>query len=200
MGQPSVFIVAFVDQLTATEVSARPYVIGNLVEDRGIPLRYRESLELRPHEFDAFSEVDFGGFISTRDLEALKIFPEVKVKEFFAEVLGEPHVPKDWGGEICDLLTKITVDEKRLDCAFLLKGPSVFRPLEPAYCGKNGDQIFRLFNAPADVFVLQHCHKVQPATRATMSAFARSDLNSKRRFCIIDGYDTLKLLRHFGKL
>lgn len=203
-GQPSVFVIACVDSIDGDEISCRPYVIGNLVQIYGkfeLELRYRDYLQIRPEDFDSLKPVDFTQRMATSDLDLLKDVPEVEVKKVFAEILGEPDVSKDWGGEECDLFSSnVLIDGRRTNVAIAFKGPSKFKPLECSDCGKNGDQIVRLFGSGAEVFVFQHCHKVQPAVRKTMAAFARGHLSGHRRFCVIDGYDTIKILRHFGRL
>ncbi len=52
---------------------------------------------------------------SVRVLEPLRKVPEEKVKEAFAEIIGEPTVPKDWGGERSDLFSsRVELDGKRI--------------------------------------------------------------------------------------
>ena len=87
-----------------------------------------------------------------------------------------------------------------MSAAFLLKGPARFHEMTLADCGKNGDQIYRLFNTPADVFVVQHCHKITPAVRKTVEAFALSNYSRTCRFTLIDGYDTARILHAKGML
>ena len=201
MGQPSVFVVACVDSIEDEQISCRPYVIGNLIQVYGshqLELRYRDYLELRAGGFDALAAVNFEQRISTAELDILKNVSEAKIKRAFAEIFNELAVPKDWGGEECDLFTSsVSVDKAQHTVAFAFKGPSKFKPMECSDCGKNGDQIVRLFDTGADILVLQHCHAVKPAVRKTMAAFARGHLAERRRYCVIDGYETLKILRHF---
>jgi hypothetical protein len=90
------------------------------------------------------------------------------------------------------------LDGKRISTAFLFKGPAKFHPMIPADLGKNGDQIGRLFSEPADLLILQHCHEVTPAVRKQMRAYAQQ-MGNPRRFCILDGYDTLRILKAYGK-
>ena len=33
------------------------------------------------------------------------MYPEFEGKKYFAEIIGEPFVPEDWGGEKSDLYT-----------------------------------------------------------------------------------------------
>ena len=90
------------------------------------------------------------------------------------------------------------IDGQRISTAFLLKGPAKFHPMTPADLEKNGDQIGRLFDEPADLLVLQHCHEVKTAVRKQMRAYAQR-MNQPRQFCIIDGYDTLRILQAYRK-
>jgi hypothetical protein len=81
----------------------------------------------------------------------------------------------------------------------MFKGPSKFHPMKLADLGKNGDQINRLYEEPAQLLVLQHCHEVSSAVRKMMLAFA-NQIGNPRAFCIIDGKDTLRILRAYGKI
>lgn len=107
----------------------------------------------------------------------------------------------DWGGERSDHFTShLHLRGHRLTAAFLLKGPGIgFRELQPGDLGKNGDQIYRLASEPADMLILQHCHEVSPAVRATLRAFAVQP-HDARRYCIIDGRDSFRLLTAYGLL
>ena len=133
------------------------------------------------------------------DLDELRTIREEEVKKAFAEIIGEPTVPKDWGGERSDLFTTwVKLDAQRVSTAFAFKGPALFHPMTGADLGKNGDQVDRLFSEPADLLVLQHCHEITPPVRAMMRAYAQQ-MGRPRLFCLIDGYDTLRILRAYGK-
>ncbi len=67
---------------------------------------------------------------------------EADIKNYMAEIIGEPFVPKDWGGETADLFsTNLRFQGQRVSSGFLLKGPAVKGSLTIAKLGKNGDQI-----------------------------------------------------------
>lgn len=152
-----------------------------------------------PRQIDQFAHVDFDAPVSRSDLEALRDVPEAEVKAVFAQLLGEPVIPKDWGGEQMDLwTTRLLVDGVQLSAAFLLKGPAKFAPMTVAMLGKNGDQLERLARTAADILVLQHCHEITPPVVSTLRAHA-SDYRNPRRYLIIDGYDTLRILRTTGR-
>lgn len=59
-----------------------------------------------PSTVDQFAGVDFKQRPTKADLNVLKDIPEAVVKSSFADIFGEPDVPKDWGGEQCDLWTR----------------------------------------------------------------------------------------------
>jgi hypothetical protein len=69
--------------------------------------------------------------------------------------------------------------------------------MDLTHLGKKGDQILRLANEPADVLIVQHCHDILPVVRSTLRAFAVQP-SRPRRFCCIDGRDTLRLLKAYG--
>lgn len=64
--------------------------------------------------------------------------------------------------------------------------------------GKNGDQINRLFAEPPELLILQHCHEITAPVRYTMRAFAQQ-MGNPRLFCMIDGYDTIRLLKAYNQ-
>jgi hypothetical protein len=153
-----------------------------------------------PDGIDSFSAIrNEAQLRKVSDLSTLKTIAESDIKTAFAEIIGEPDVPKDWGGEKSDLFsTRLILDGDRISAAFAFKGPSKFVPMTMAHLGKNGDQIERLFSEPARLLVLQHCHVITPPVRAMMRAFAQQ-VSNLRLFCLIDGYDTLRLLRAYEK-
>ncbi len=125
--------------------------------------------------------------------------PEAHVKKAIADLLSEPF-KADWGGEENDHYSaNVTVSGRRRTAAFLLKGPTNFREMTPAMCGKNGDQIYRLSNSGADISVVQHSHLIGTAVRETVRAFIVQPGRS-RKFCIMDGQATYRLLKAYDLL
>lgn len=146
-------------------------------------------------DFDEFKEVL--NFDKPADTEPMRGISEAAFKTCLARLLGD-SVKKDWGGEMSDHFTsQLHLAGRRLTGAFLLKGPSRFQPMTLNHLGKNNDQIFRLSQQPADVFFVQHCHEIEPAVRATLRAFAVQP-GRPRRYCLIDGRDSLWLLQSYG--
>lgn len=204
-GQKPLFVLGAATALDGNTIKAIPWVIANPIPDYERPAtlvggHWRNRLEVFPDAIEAFSKMRDAPTSSTKlDLQQLRAVPEREVKKAFAEIIGEPVVPKDWGGERSDLFTSRTVIEgKRVSAAFAFKGPAEFKPLTNAGLGKNGDQIDRLFTEPAELLVLQHCHEITPAVRGTMRAYAQR-MGDLRLFCLIDGYDTIRLFRAYNK-
>jgi hypothetical protein len=196
------FVVAVAIEVSPNEVVAVPVFVGIRVR-RGQQLfgsLPSSTCEVHPGSIDAFAQIAGEDMPTRAQLRVLKSIPEAHIKDAVAELIREPMVPKDWGGERSDLFSsQVTVDGQRVSTAFLFKGPGGgFQPMTFKHLGKNGDQIDRLYSEPADLLVLQHCHEVRAAVRGTMRAYA-NQMGNPRRCCIIDGYDTLKILRAYGK-
>jgi hypothetical protein len=128
---------------------------------------------------------------------------EDRVKQGIKRILGEAGTFKDWGGEKNDLYTtRIRLQGKRHSCAFAFKGQGLKGVLKPNRMGKNGDQISRLFQAEANVFILQYWGQVDQSVYEMMKslAVAKSAINRERiYYCIIDGQDTNRLLRSYPR-
>jgi hypothetical protein len=200
-GSTRLFAYAYVAEVTNDTVRAIPYAIGDLVASpSAISLPFASTLELRPNEVQQFSGMDSMWTPSKAEFARLADVPERQVKEVIAGLLGEYEIPADWGGEESDLFsTQLIVGGARRTGAFLLKGPAKFHLMTPRDLGKNGDQLYRLFNIPADIYVVQHCHTVSAAVRKTVEAFAlQRSLTARCRYVIMDGYETARLLRAAG--
>lgn len=137
---------------------------------------------------------------SSDEWKVMERISEKAFKQCLAEILFE-EAPKDWGGEQSDLYSgDLRLGGKRTTAAFLLKGPAKFQPMSLNTLGKNNDQIVRLSKEPAELLVVQHCHDVDQAVRDTLRAFAIQPGGMRRRYCVIDGKDSYKILKAYGKL
>jgi hypothetical protein len=200
-GSTRLFAFAYVAHITSDVVRAIPYAIGDLVTSQSpMSLPFASSLELQPGEIAQFSRMDSQWTPSRAEFAQLANVPERRVKQIIGDLLGELAVPSDWGGEESDLFSaQLLVGNARRTSAFLLKGPARFHPMTPRDLGKNGDQLYRLFNIPADIYVVQHCHTIGPAVRKTVEAFAlHRSFTVPCRYVIMDGYSTARLLRAAG--
>lgn len=203
-GHRRMLILGLITETTDEEVKAVPYVIANpapniLDGGPGASL-WTNRLEIHAGQVDQFKKVGDNPLrLHKPDLEVVRGISENEVKHAFADLLGEPEIPKDWGGERSDLFsTQVTISGNQYSTAFAFKGPAKFAPMSLASLGKNGDQIDRLFSEPAEFLVLQHCNSVDNAVRGTMRAYA-NQMNNLRLFMIIDRYDTLRVLNAYSK-
>lgn len=204
-GQATKFVLALITDVKGETIEAVPYVIADLMPSFGRPAsligrQWITKLQVYPEQIDTFERMrEVEKPRRKGDLKLLEAIPEAQVKQALAEIIGEPVVPKDWGGERSDLFTtRLWLNGQRLSAAFALKGPAKFKPMTMAELGKNGDQIDRLFTEPAELLILQHCHEITPPVRNAMRAYAQR-MGDLRLFCVIDGYDTLQLLQAYGK-
>jgi hypothetical protein len=198
----TLFVFAYIAEMTRDTIRSFPYVIGDLVsgQEFHFPVPFSAGLELQPEEIEQFANMGRSWAPPFEQLSKLKDFPERTIKELMCKLLGEVEVPRDWSGEESDLFSaNLVIQGHRRTGAFLLKGPAAFHPMQIADCGKNGDQIYRLFNIPADVYIIQHCHAVTPAVRKTVEAFALTRyLVAPCNYIVMDGLATARLLRANG--
>jgi hypothetical protein len=146
-------------------------------------------------DFDEFSKVATVPAPATPD--RMREITEAAFKTCLAKLLGD-SADKDWGGEQSDYYSAhLHLKGRRLTAAFVLKGPANFRPMGLNHLGKNNDQIVRLSHAPADILFVQHSHDITAPVRETLRAFAVQP-SRPRRYCLIDGRDSLRLLDAYG--
>lgn len=125
-------------------------------------------------------------------------YSEEDFKLGMQRILGERGRFKDWGGEVADLFTtKCWFRHRRRPLALALKGPGTKGKLTPGKMGKNGDQIQRLFEAPAEVFLIQYCRQIDLSVLTQMQqlAVAKSLMTGTRVYYgVIDGSDSRRLV------
>jgi hypothetical protein len=129
--------------------------------------------------------------------------PERTVKLLVAAIIGEPYVPKDWGGEGNDLYTdNVRLGATRIGAAFLLKGSGTAGTLTVRKLGKNGDQIIRMAQSPADLLVVQHVDRIDEAVRTTLmnAVLAKRQASSAAVGSIWDGVSCARLFVAHGYL
>lgn len=126
------------------------------------------------------------------------LIPESVIKRGLQKILGEEGTFQDWGGETDDLFsTRMVLSGKRVNVAFGLKGKGTSGKLTPKRMGKHGDQVQRLFRAPADVFMVQHLEQIDESIIEQMKAFATVKSMYENKivyYGIIDGQDTCRLI------
>lgn len=203
-GHKTVYMLGTITELTAKVVTIRAAFAGirSYVEDEQQDVLFGMGRKRRVYasQVDQFSLADFTTATSASEREAVLALPEQEVKEALASIIGEPFVPKDWGGERSDLYTsRLFIEGMQSSSAWLLKGPSFSRPMTIAALGKRGDQIDRLYSEPADVLVLQHCHQILAPVVNMMETYA-FDVRRPRKFMVIDGEDTARIFKAYDCL
>lgn len=200
-GHKRLTMLAYVEGISLgdshSRIELRPLFIGwRLLGNESTPT-VDDRREVWPQQIDQFSAIS-DKRASAKDRAAVKSLSEEEVKVAFAEIIGEPFVPSDWGGETSDLFTnRLTMDGVPLSAAFAFKGPAHKGKLDIASMGVRGDQAIRLVSDPADLIVVQHHDSIVAAVRNLLSALARMH---RRHFMVIDGESTATILREYGKL
>ncbi|UXI67067.1 hypothetical protein [Tahibacter amnicola] len=171
-------------------------------EDNGALMFFgRDHGEVLPEDIEQFSalkDVAVAGVDEWQ--EVMSRMPEKAVKEAIASLLLEPS-KKDWGGESDDHFSgNVVVGKRRRTAAFLLKGPTNFREMTLEMMGKRADQLVRLTKTDAEIYVVQHSHLIGDAVRTTLRALSIQPGGTKKKYCLIDGLATYRLLKAYGKL
>jgi hypothetical protein len=176
----------------------RPRSIGNGIEVIRLKSQSFQVSQITVDDIDSFSKVN-------------KVAPEIKpvamlekrFKEGVMRVLGEKGNFQDWGGEKNDLCTtRFRFQGKRRAVAFAFKGKGLKKKLTPALMGKNGDQIQRLFQTPAEIFLLQYWLQIEDSVleQMQMAAKVRSYSDGRRIYYgVIDGQDSARLITAYPK-
>ena len=129
---------------------------------------------------------------------------EDEIQVALEQILDVSFHKKDWGGEINDLYTaNLVVNGARTATAFLLKGNGLKRKeMKIADCGNNGDQLVRLFESPAKLFVVQFVGRVSEMVIKDVEGKVaeRKSVGKDSAFLIMDGQDTARLLYAYGKI
>ncbi len=157
--------------------------------------------EILPEDIDQFSNMN--DVRIKNDAEWMSIMQglsEEIIKKKIANLLSEP-TKSDWGGESNDHFSaNVSVGGQRKTAAFLLKGPSRFREMTLEMCGRRADQIHRLVDSDADISIVQHAHLIGPVVRRTLRELTIRPGNSRRKFCLIDGQATYRILKAYSLL
>jgi len=177
-----------------TEEAALPSVVTIKVPRTRVQARY-----ITVDDIDSFARV--------QDVQVepgdYTIIPEARFKSGVARILGEGGRFQDWGGERNDLYTnRVCIAGRRHAAAFAFKGPGTKGILTPRRMGKNGDQIQRLFRAPATVFIVQYWGQVADSIAEQMEEFAKAKSaveGATVYFAVIDGDDSNRLLKAYPK-
>lgn len=171
--------------------------IGNVSVTMSLP---RKSIDARRITVD-----DIESFAKVHDKESDNQSPPIEERLFkqgLQKILGEEGIFQDWGGESDDLFsTRMLIGGQRKAVAFGLKGKGTKGVLYPKKMGKRGDQIQRLFGAPADCFLVQYWGQIDESIVAQMRNLAMlKSVQECRRvyYGVIDGRDTMRILSAYS--
>jgi hypothetical protein len=159
-------------------------------------------LEIFVEEIDSFEEAKSVTPQQVKSLVPLDLL-EDQIQTFLEEIIGENFHQRDWGGEMNDLVTShVKVGGNRVRAAFILKGRGTPGKLTIADCGDNGTQIVRLVEAPVELYVIQHVDEIDQRVIYDLRGKVELKLSKgeKCQYCIIDGTDTARILRAYGKI
>ncbi|MDO8655331.1 MAG: hypothetical protein Q7R48_02835 [bacterium] len=142
---------------------------------------------------DLFSEVRK---ISTSTKIKLPRMYEKKLKLGIQKIIGQSGTFKDWGGERSDLYsTKMLLNGKRIPTAIAFKGRATTGELTPEKMGKRGTQIIRLFEEPAQLFLVVYEGSIGSYLKSQMQASALSHAMAGQKiyYGVIDADDMRRL-------
>jgi hypothetical protein len=126
------------------------------------------------------------------------------VKLALEQILHVPSHRKDSPAELDDIYTaNVMVSGRRLATAFMLKGPGIgTKEMDIKHCGSKGNQLVRLFDAPAELFVVQFTGVIKEMVVKDVEGKvrARRAEGKPAQFLIMEGQDTARVLHAYGKL
>jgi hypothetical protein len=166
-----------------------------------------QAMRLSIDEIDSFQKVqqiDFAAVAHLLNQYGYFDSTEDEIQRALEQILSEPFHKEDWAGETNDLYSSsVIVKGARMPTAFLLKGRGLRnKVMKIADCGKNGDQILRLFDSPAHLFVVQFVGQIDESVIRDVEGKVEL-LRSKGKpawYCVINGQDTARLLHAYGKI
>ena len=211
MGEPEGYVNSMVGLLhdKNNRFEVEPFIIGapwfdhprNGEDGEKLMFHGKSFGEIQPEDIDQFSRMSEVDVASAQEwLEAMQQWSEEDIKKAFAGLLCEP-TKKDWGGEANDHFSgNVLVSGQRKTAAFLLKGPSDFREMTLDMCGKRSDQIHRMVDSKADISIVQHVHLIDSIVRRTLRNLIIYPGGSSRKYCLIDGQATYRILKAYSFL
>lgn len=154
-------------KLAAVPTKVSPHIkTGPVKVTISLPKTAGKTHHITIEEIDSFAK-------AKKNAKKLGRMPEARIKKAFARIFGDQGTFTDWGGEKSDLYTtKCRVKGTRRAIAIAFKGHGTGGKLVPSKMGKNGDQIGRLFDEPAEVFLVVYCGQIDSSIVSQMHAFA----------------------------
>ena len=160
------------------------------------PNSARNARQVTVDEIASFSKVSGVKGANNRTKRPRRLAEKI-IKRAFVRIIGEKGSFKDWGGERSDLYsTRIRLRSSRIAAAIAFKGKGTSGKLVPSKMGKNGDQINRLFNEPAQVFLVVYWGQIDSSIISQMQAFAMGIAMTGRKvhYGVVDGTDLIRII------
>ena len=169
-------------------------------DDNDLMFAGRDFGEVLPEDIDQFARMS--DVEVSRDVEwmsVMRTLSEDRVKSLIVGLFAETP-KKDWGGEQDDHYSgNVTVGGARRTASFMFKGPgNGFREMTLEMCGKRADQIHRMVGTQADLSIVQHCHQIGPTVRQTLRNLVVYPGGSRRKYCVVDGIATFRILKAYA--
>lgn len=178
-------------KLDSFATKSNPKVTAEIVVK--LPRNAADIVQLTVDDIDSFSKVR--QHYANNKIMAID---EKAFKGGIQRILGEEGIFQDWGGESDDLFsTRVIIKGARKAAALGLKGRGTKGILYPRMMGKRGDQIQRLFRAPATIFLVQYWGQIDESILEQMKGFAvaKSALEGNRVYYgVVDGKDTARII------
>lgn len=158
--------------------------------------------ELFIEDIDSFAKARDVNPRQVKRLVPLKL-SEDQIRAFFEEIIGATVRRQESDEHTTGVFTaQVKLGGERLSAAFLLKGKGTKGKLTIKKCEKDGGQIVRLVEVPADLYVIQHVDGVDERVIRDLKEKIES-INTQGkscRMCVIDGTDTARILLAYGKI
>ena len=116
-----------------------------------------------------------------------------------ADIMGGTRLQAEADTETLMFAAGATRGGEQEPCAVIVVADAGAGVLEPATLRTRPDAMAALSRTPAELWIVQHCHAIGPAVREMVRAFAVRP-HAPRRYCLIDGADTYRILKAYGKL
>jgi hypothetical protein len=201
-GRKQQTVFGYIETVSSTEIRIRTILIGRrfLEVAGGMPYSLQQYLRVDAEEINEFKKIKK---ISRKSVVRCHvpsdIFLEDQMKEWLQEIIGETRKFEHRPDEKSDVYTRLKVKDRVMTAAMMLKGRSVFEPLTLNNQNKNSDQVQKLFNETAELFVIVHCHHIKQDVIELMESLS-SRWHKPARYCIIDGLDLLRIYKAYGKI
>ncbi len=158
-----------------------------------------EAVEITVDDIDQLRRVKR---LNRNSQKPLSLLPESRFKRGIQRLFRDHGEHKDHGGEIADFYTnQFRMGGKRYSAVFALKGPGIgVKVVTPGKWGKQGNQIQRLVNAPARVFLLQSELQIDQYSIEQLKRLTEHKANQENRklfYGYIDPHDSTRLRKAY---